>query len=162
VSDHIRSTWTADGNRATVRVEDVYDTDIADLWSAVTSPERLARWIAVVEGDTVVGGAISARFTSHWEGTGVIEECSEPHRLRVRWDEPAAVMTATLTVDGDRTRLVIIDEGIPTPEVTDHTAGWHAHLEDLEALLSGREPGDWESRWAELSPVYRDRGPEAG
>ena len=35
-----------DDTRGAVRVEDVYDTDIADLWAAVTEPARLARWIA--------------------------------------------------------------------------------------------------------------------
>ena len=38
-----------DERRGAVRVEDVYDTDIADLWSAITEPDRLARWIATVE-----------------------------------------------------------------------------------------------------------------
>jgi len=32
-----------DEARGAVRVEDVYDTDIGDLWSAVTEPRRLAR-----------------------------------------------------------------------------------------------------------------------
>jgi uncharacterized protein YndB with AHSA1/START domain len=39
------------GNRGAVRVEALYDTDIDDLWEACTKPERLARWIAEVEGD---------------------------------------------------------------------------------------------------------------
>ena len=34
-----------------VRVEDVYDTSPGDLWSALTEPARLARWVAVVSGD---------------------------------------------------------------------------------------------------------------
>jgi uncharacterized protein YndB with AHSA1/START domain len=40
-----------DRTRGAVRVEDVYDTDIDDLWEACTNPERLARWIAKVSGD---------------------------------------------------------------------------------------------------------------
>jgi uncharacterized protein YndB with AHSA1/START domain len=35
---------SADG-KGVVRIEDRYDTDIDDLWSAITSPDRLARWI---------------------------------------------------------------------------------------------------------------------
>lgn len=30
-----------DDKRGAVRVEDVYDTDISDLWSAITEPQRL-------------------------------------------------------------------------------------------------------------------------
>ena len=32
------------------RVEDRFDTDINDLWSAITDPERLARWYGVIGG----------------------------------------------------------------------------------------------------------------
>ena len=51
-----------------VRVEDVYDTGIDDLWDACTSPERLARWVAEVTGDLREGGIVDAVFTSTWSG----------------------------------------------------------------------------------------------
>ncbi len=41
---------SADGN-GVVRIEDRYDTDIEDLWSALTDPGRLARWHGQVDGD---------------------------------------------------------------------------------------------------------------
>ncbi len=56
--------------RGAVRVEDVYDTDIDDLWRACTEPERLARWIAEVSGDLRVGGTVDLVFTSTWTGPG--------------------------------------------------------------------------------------------
>ncbi len=37
--------------RGAERVEELYDTDIHDLWEACTSPERLARWLAYVTAD---------------------------------------------------------------------------------------------------------------
>jgi uncharacterized protein YndB with AHSA1/START domain len=40
----------------TVRMQDRFDTDIDDLWSALTEPGRLARWIAEVKGDLRLGG----------------------------------------------------------------------------------------------------------
>jgi uncharacterized protein YndB with AHSA1/START domain len=39
-----------------VRIEDRYDTTIDDLWSALTDPDRLARWHGNVEGDLRPGG----------------------------------------------------------------------------------------------------------
>ena len=42
----------ADG-RGIVRMQDRYDTDIDDLWTALTDPYRLARWIAEVHGGTL-------------------------------------------------------------------------------------------------------------
>ena len=44
-----------DENVGVVRVEDIYDTDIADLWSALTEPPRLARWMAEVHGEPKLG-----------------------------------------------------------------------------------------------------------
>ena len=46
---------SADGT-GVVRIEDRYDTDVDDLWSALTDPARLARWYGQVEGDLQPGG----------------------------------------------------------------------------------------------------------
>ena len=67
-------------------MEDVFDTDAADLWDALTDPRRLARWIAEVEGDLRVGGVVEARFTSGWEGPGRIDAC-EPAESPCRQHE---------------------------------------------------------------------------
>src|SRR5258708_36639888 len=45
---------SADGT-GVVRVEDRYNTDIDDLWSALTDPRRLARWHGQVTGDLRLG-----------------------------------------------------------------------------------------------------------
>jgi uncharacterized protein YndB with AHSA1/START domain len=140
-----------------VRVEDVYDTGIDDLWSAITDPRRLGRWIAQVEGDLRVGGEFRATFTSGWSGTGVVETCSAPSVLRVRTQqpgEPETTMEALLSAEGERTRLVIEERGLPLAEYADHGAGWQAHAEDLHAHIAGTEPSDWVQRWRELSAAY--------
>src|SRR5207247_1291023 len=72
----------AGGERAaTVHVEDRYDTGIADVWSAIAEPERLARWIAEVDGDLRPGGLFQVRFTTGWEGPGRVDVCDPPRRL---------------------------------------------------------------------------------
>jgi uncharacterized protein YndB with AHSA1/START domain len=146
---------SADG-AGIVRMEDRYDTDIDDLWSALTEPRRLARWIADVEGDLRVAGEFRARFTSGWEGTGRVEACEPPHRLLVvtrqtgKQDENA--IEATLTADGEQTILVIEERGLPVEHIAAYGAGWQVHAEDLAAHLAGRERCDIEVRWAELLP----------
>src|SRR3954468_8968103 len=100
----------ADGT-GIVPLEDRFDTDVDDLWSAITDPARLARWLGEVEGDLRQGGEFRARyFASGWEGTGRVEVCELPQRLRVSTsssEERDGVMEATLTADGDQTVLVI-------------------------------------------------------
>src|SRR6266536_6292666 len=88
-----------------VRMEDRYDTDFDDLWSALTDPGRLARWIGEVEGDLRLGGEFRARFfTSGWEGTGRVEACEPPRRLLLVTklaDAPdEQEIEVTLTADG--------------------------------------------------------------
>jgi uncharacterized protein YndB with AHSA1/START domain len=147
--------------RGTVRMEGVYDTDIDDLWSAVTDPTRLSRWVADVTGDLRLGGKFSASFTSGWEGTGTVTVCDAPHRLLVTLDpesegEPEMTIEALLTAEGNETRLVIEDSGFTRDDLAAHGAGWQAHVEDLVISLSGNERGDWSARWKQLSPTYND------
>ena len=74
---------SADG-AGVVRIEDRYDTDIDDLWSALTDPERLARWYGEVEGDLRPGGEFRLYLESaDIESTGRVEACEPPRRLRV-------------------------------------------------------------------------------
>ena len=74
---------SADG-KGVVRIEDRYDTDIDDLWSAITDPDRLARWYGQVEGDLRPGGKFRLYVDAvAWDGTGRVEACEPPRRLLV-------------------------------------------------------------------------------
>ena len=103
--------------RASCAIEDRFDTGIDDLWSALTDPRRLARWIGEVEGDLRLGGEYRFRFfASGSEGTGRVEACEPPRRLLVTMalgqpDED--VIEATLAADGDQTILVWEERGMP-------------------------------------------------
>ena len=156
---------SADG-KGVVRMQDRFDTDIDDLWSALTDPGRLARWIGEVEGDLRVGGQFRAHFfTSGWEGTGHVEACEPPHRWLVRTkdaddpddpDNPGEhTIEATLTADGAHTVLVVEERGMPLDQLAAYGAGVQVHVEDLAAHIAGRERRDIQERWAELLPEYQ-------
>jgi uncharacterized protein YndB with AHSA1/START domain len=160
-----------DPTRGAIRVEDVYDTDIDDLWAACTTPERLARWIAEVSGDLRVGGTIDVVFTSTWTGPVRIEACEAPHHLLLRLEpgtEDETLVEAWLTEEGDKTRLVVEERGLPLDGLHFYGAGWQAHLEDLGRSLSADGPAHpdgwssdapspaWRERWDELAPAYKD------
>ena len=157
------SLGSADG-AGVVRIEDRYDTDIDDLWSALTDPHRLARWMGEVEGDLRLGGEFRARFfASGWEGTGRVEACDAPHRLLLTTsqdDDEKHVIEATLTADGDQTILVVEERGMPVEQVAAYGAGVQIHVEDLADHIAGRERRDAEGRWEELLPAYRALGVE--
>jgi uncharacterized protein YndB with AHSA1/START domain len=156
-----------DEKSGAVRVEDVYPTDIDDLWLACTTPERLARWIAQVDGDLRPGGIVSAVFTSTWSGPGRVDVCDAPHHLLVTMEpdtEDEAQIEAWLTAEGSQTRLVVEERGLPLDRLHFHGAGWQVHLEDLgRSLESDPHPEGWSAtvpaptwraRWDELTPAY--------
>jgi uncharacterized protein YndB with AHSA1/START domain len=149
---------SADGN-GVVRIEDRYDTDIDDLWSALTDPRRLAHWYGQIEGDLRPGGEFHGRL-EYWEGTGRVEACQPPRRLRVTTkgvDEPYdEAIEATLTADGNRTILVIETRGMPLDLVGAYGVGYQIHAENLANHLAGRERVDSKARWDELTPPYQD------
>lgn len=155
----IGSLRSSDG-KANVRMEDRFSTDIDDLWSAVTDPERLARWIVRVDGDLRLGGMFHARFTSSWEGPGRVDVCEPPRRLLVTMspgDEDQTVIEAKLFAEGSQTRLVVEERGLPLEHAYGHGAGWQAHIEDLGIYLAGEPARDWKTRWQELTPAYREQ-----
>jgi uncharacterized protein YndB with AHSA1/START domain len=159
-----------DQTRGALRLEDVYDTGIDDLWEACTTPQRLARWIAQVTGELLVGGSIQVVFASTWTGAARIDVCDPPHHLLLTMQpgaEDETEMEAWLTEEGSKTRLVVEERGLPLDVIHLHGAGWQAHLEDLaRSLASGASvhPGGWSSssqssawreRWDVLTPSYR-------
>jgi uncharacterized protein YndB with AHSA1/START domain len=155
----VGSVHAVDG-KAVVRMEDSFDTDIDDLWSAITDPERLARWIGKVEGDLRLGGEFRASFTSSWEGPARIDVCEPPQRLLVTMDpgtDDETVVEAELSPDRGGTRIVVEERGLPIGAAGAFGAGWQAHIEDLAAHLAGRPQGQWRARWAELKPAYLDQ-----
>ena len=157
---------SADG-KGVVRMEDRVDTDIDDVWSALTDPSRLARWYGEIEGDLSVGGDYRARlFASGWEGTGRVEACEPPRRLLVTIkdaDEPGeGVIEVTLAADGDQTIVVWEERGMPLDYLAAFGAGIQVHVEDLAAHLAGRKRVDSKARWDELIPAYRDLAADMG
>jgi uncharacterized protein YndB with AHSA1/START domain len=157
---------SADG-KGVVRMQDRFDTDIDDLWSALTDPGRLARWMGEVEGDLRLGGEFRARFfASGWEGTGRVEACEPPRRLLLRTKRPGQrdeqVIEATLAADGDQTFLVWEERGMPLDLLAAYGAGIQVHVEDLAAYLARRERCDADARWAELLPAYQDLAANVG
>ena len=154
------SLGSAEG-KGVVRMEDRFDTEIDDVWSALIDPSRLARWYGEIEGDLRLGGEYRAHlFASGWEGTGRVEACEPPQRLLVRIkdaDEPDEnEIEAVLTADGDQTIVVWEERGMPLEMLSAYGAGVQLHVEDLADYLAGRERReDAKARWDELHPAYQ-------
>jgi uncharacterized protein YndB with AHSA1/START domain len=69
------------GEAYTVELRRRYDAEIEDVWDAITSPERLRRWLKPVTGDLRLGG----NFELEDMGRGEILRCEPPRLLKVSW-----------------------------------------------------------------------------
>jgi uncharacterized protein YndB with AHSA1/START domain len=154
---------SADG-KGIVRIEDRFDTDIDDLWAALTDPRRLARWYGEVEGDLRLGGEFHARLPSAGDRTGRVDACERPHRLTLTMRDPdpkpgqpdETVIETILTADGNRTILVVEVRGMPLDLLAAYGAGIQIQIEDLGAHIAGRASfDDEEARWKALFPAYQ-------
>ena len=153
---------SADG-KGIVRMEDRYDLDIDDVWSALTDPSRLASWYGEVEGDLRLGGEFHLRIPGEWEGTGRVDACEPPRRLllTMRDDDPRpgqpdeTVTEATLAADGDGTVLVVEERVLPLDLLAAYGAGVQINVEKLANHIAGRERPDVEARSEALFPAYQ-------
>lgn len=82
-----------------------YDTDVNDLWNAVTTPERLKRWFSTVTGDFKAGG----RYAIQGNASGTITRCDAPEALDLTWEMHGGTSWVTLRMEpaGPRARLTL-------------------------------------------------------
>jgi uncharacterized protein YndB with AHSA1/START domain len=158
---HLMGSLSAAGGKGVVRVEDRFDVSSDALWSALTDPRRLARWLGEVEGRLRLGGMFQAHFfASGWRGTGRIEACEPGQRLLVATTQEESteeqVIEVTLTAAGDGTILAWEERGMPTELVAAYGAGVQVHVEDLGAYLAGGGRCDADARFGELYPAYQE------
>ncbi len=126
-----------------------YPADIVDVWDAVTTPERSARWFMPVTGDLRLGG----RYQLEGNAGGEIRVCEKPSRLRVTWvlgETPAlddSIVEVRLEqVDGG-TRLTLEHTAVPPEEFWGTYGpgavgvGWDLAFVGLWAHLTGVELG---------------------
>ena len=157
---HLVGSLRTVGGQGEVRLEDRFDTDIADLWAAVTARARLARWLGEFEGELRLGGVFEARFfASEWAGTGRVQACDPPRHLAVQMTQAGASQPQTIEVrlraDGESTVLVVEQRGMPGEHAPAYGAGVQIHVEDLAASLAGQGRCDARARWTELLPSWQ-------
>lgn len=132
---------------------------IADVWAAITEPDRLARWFGTWSGDPATG-RVRVQWTAEEDAAAeeyVIDACEPPNHLRVHNDNPDPtqvwVLDLRLSEAGGVTTLVfaqLVDANVP---VTDVGPGWQYYLDRLDVAFAGGDAGTvtWDG--------YLDHGP---
>jgi uncharacterized protein YndB with AHSA1/START domain len=164
--------FTAIVDPRTLRIERDLPGPIDRVWAYLTKGELRATWMS----DTEIPAEVGAEFSSTWEGEDGepggrvdfrVRVYDAPHVLEYSWGELDApsgavrdsIVRFELRERGDRVHLTLIHSALPDTDDarTSFGAGWHAHVDVLEAVLSGVDGPDVNTRFAELEPLYVER-----
>jgi uncharacterized protein YndB with AHSA1/START domain len=152
-----------------VHFERWYGTTPEDLWSALTGPDRLARWLAPVkseagvEGETGavggvgVGGEVRLLFGEDAVALVTVRECRPGQRLVLDWMFPdglGSALRADLLPESDGVVLMLDHSGFPASPA-EYAAAWQVNLDQLAAELVGQKAtADYLAEFEQLRPHY--------
>lgn len=149
---------------------------IERVWDFLTDSDLRRQWLAAGEMDAQNGKSFELVWRNDELGVPVGErpdEMPEEHRMQssvvtaerprklvITWNNTGDV-TFELQPQGDRVLLTVTHARFPTrSSMLNHGAGWHAHLDALEAVATGHQPAEpfW-ARWKALHEEYEGRVP---
>jgi uncharacterized protein YndB with AHSA1/START domain len=156
-----------------LRFERRFAASIESVWNAVITPAGLAGWLGRATVEARPGGRFQIDFDAENRMDGRILELEAPHLLVLAWHETAngtasqhatrendeSIVRFELTEnDPDSTTLVFTHRYIrPGEQMLGFSAGWHAHLTSLAAVLHGTLAPDREALYERLREPYESR-----
>ena len=132
---------------------------VADVWAALTEPDRTARWFGTYEGERRVGAAGTLTMTHEDGAAGEpvrIVECDPPRRLVLQWESDQAWRIDLDLVEEQGRTVLLFTQVFPAgTEVGDYVLGWHWYLDQFDAEVRGTPPPPaWEIFLAATAPSY--------
>jgi uncharacterized protein YndB with AHSA1/START domain len=86
-----------EGEGRVVIASRTYPAPPADVWDAITDPERIPRWFLPVSGDLRLGG----RYQLEGNAGGEITRCDPPRHLALTWEFGDEVTWVEVRLDED-------------------------------------------------------------
>jgi uncharacterized protein YndB with AHSA1/START domain len=143
ISREVTQQHTESGETVAVTLERRYDADQADVWQAITDPDRVRRWFLPLTGDLHEGG----NFQLEGNASGDIMTCEPPRHLMVTFGGESSIVDVQLSDDGQQT-LLKLTHSVPI-ELAGSGAGalyvgpgWDGALLGLALHLAGEVIGD--------------------
>lgn len=159
----------------TLQIKRLLPGPIERVWAYLTESDLRRQWLAagdmkaeagesfelVWRNDDLAGPAGDRpddkpeehRMQSH------VVAADPPRKLVIAWRDTGNV-TFVLEPLGEGVLLTLTHARFPTrSSILGHAAGWHAHLDVLEALAFEREPARFWDRWQSLREEYESRVP---
>jgi uncharacterized protein YndB with AHSA1/START domain len=97
------------GEVVSVLLRREYRASIADVWDAVTDPDRVRRWFMPVSGTLREGGD----FQLEGNAGGRILRCDPPRLLRATFGGETSILELRLSADGDHATSLELEHTVP-------------------------------------------------
>jgi uncharacterized protein YndB with AHSA1/START domain len=143
ISRGVSQQHTERGETVAVTLERRYAADQADVWQAITDPDRVRRWFLPLTGDLREGG----NFQLEGNAAGDIMTCEPPRHLVVTFGGESSIVEVLLSSDGQQT-LLRLTHSVPLKLAGSGAGalyvgpGWDGTLLGLAIYLAGEVAGD--------------------
>ncbi len=136
-----------------------YDIPMEDVWSALTEPERVDRWLGAWTGDPATGTVefVMTEDEGSTPQTVTILECRPPTRLLVDLPSPDGTwrLSVSLRAETGVTTLVFTQRLAEPYDASSIGPGWHYYLDRLDAVVANTAmPDRWDDYYPSLQDVY--------
>ncbi|HSJ83161.1 MAG TPA: SRPBCC family protein [Acidimicrobiia bacterium] len=132
------------GEEVSVLIRRTYDAGVADVWEALTDPDRMKRWFFPISGDLRVGGS----FQLEGNAAGDILRCEPPRLLEVSFGGPTSLVELRLSPEGEERTRLELEHTVPI-EIAQSSAGslyvgpgWDGGFVALDLYLRGEISDD--------------------
>lgn len=129
------------------------------VWRAITTPDDVAAWfgeLATIE--PFVGGRYVLHFNAEDRMNGTIVEIETNRRLVLTWregfDESLVTFELTLAENGGTTLVLTHRYVRPGEQTIGLGAGWHTHIDALEAWVVDAVHLDRAAAYEHVKPHY--------
>ena len=133
---------TGDEAEQTITLIRQFRAPVADVWSALTVPDRIARWYGTIAGPVPrsAGDAFQVDIGGGMVRRAVLESCEAPVALAYTWwsgDDHPGLVQIRLEADGAQTRLSVQHDRLHPHRMIQYGGGWEQNLVALAALVGG-------------------------
>jgi uncharacterized protein YndB with AHSA1/START domain len=160
---------------ATLKIERVLPGPIERVWNYLTQSDLRRQWLAAGEMKMKVGapfeltwrnddltgptGQRPADMAAEHSMQSRIVELDPPRKLVFTWQDSGDV-SFELEPKGNDVLLTVIHRRLPRRSMLlGVSAGWHAHLDVLVAVVTGSKPASFWDNWSRLRKDYEERLP---
>jgi uncharacterized protein YndB with AHSA1/START domain len=158
-------TLEPDGDTVTVRFDRPVRATPDEVFAALVDPPTVQRWLAACELEQVLGGKVRLVWPDgQGEMRGVVTAITPGRELEYSWnegesDDDGSLLRLEIEQAEGGSTLRLIHSGTTPSDALGFGAGWQAHLEALDVVLSGADPapGWGDARYEELRPLYEAR-----